>query len=68
MKFSEQQLDLTEIRLTEIEKNIRILQDNMTCLSEQILETQRYLIKLAHNQAEISKRIAQWPYIAVSSE
>ena len=67
MKFTEEQLDLSESRITEIEKSICILQDNMTELSEHIRETQRYLIKLAHHQSEITKRISAWPFIAVDS-
>ena len=67
MKFTEEQLDLSDARITEIEKSICILQDNMTELSEHIRETQRYLIKLAHHQSEITKRISAWPFIAVDS-
>jgi len=67
MKFTEDQLDLSESRMMEIEKSICILQGNMTELSEHIRETQRYLIKLAHHQSEITKRISAWPFIAVSS-
>lgn len=68
MKFSEEQLDLTESRITDIEKTICVLQDNVTALAEQIRETQRYLIKLAHNQAEITKRLSTWPYIAIEKD
>ena len=67
MKFTEEQLDLSDARITEIEKSICIMQDNMTELSEHIRETQRYLIKLAHHQSEITKRISAWPFIAVDS-
>jgi uncharacterized coiled-coil protein SlyX len=67
MKFTEEQLDLSESRITELEKTICIMQDNMTELSEHIRETQRYLIKLAHHQSEITKRISAWPFIAVDS-
>jgi uncharacterized coiled-coil protein SlyX len=67
MKFTEEQLDLSESRITEIEKSICIMQDSMTELSEHIRETQRYLIKLAHHQSEITKRISSWPFIAVDS-
>ena len=67
MKFTEEQLDLSEARITEIEKTICIMQDSMTELSEHIRETQRYLIKLAHHQSEITKRISAWPFIAVDS-
>jgi len=44
------------------------MQDSMTELSEHIRETQRYLIKLAHHQSEITKRISAWPFIAVDSK
>ena len=67
MKFTEEQLDISEARITEIEKSICIMQDSMTELSEHIRETQRYLIKLAHHQAEVAKRISAWPFIAVDS-
>lgn len=67
MKFTEEQLDLSESRITEIEKSICIMQDNLTELSDHIRETQRYLIKLAHHQSEITKRISAWPFIAVDS-
>jgi len=67
MKFTEEQLDLSDTRITEIEKSICIMQDSMTELSEHIRETQRYLIKLAHHQSEITKRISAWPFIAVDS-
>jgi hypothetical protein len=42
-----------------------LIQDNMQTLFEQVKETQKYIIKLAHNQAHMTKRISSWPYIAV---
>jgi hypothetical protein len=42
-----------------------ILQENQMTMADQLKETQKYLIKIAKNQSEISKRIVQWPYIAV---
>jgi len=56
---------LNQHRITELEKNISILQEGLMTVSEQIRDTQRYLIKVAHNQAEIAKRISSWPYVAV---
>ena len=67
MKFTEEQLDLSESRITEIEKTSCVMQDSMTELSAHLRETQRYLIKLAHHQSEITKRISAWPFIAVDS-
>jgi hypothetical protein len=65
MEYYDEQLDLTHHRITELEKNISILQEGLMTVSEQIRDTQRYLIKVAHNQAEIAKRISSWPYIPV---
>lgn len=61
----EQELDTVLGRLIEMEKDIVILQENQMTLSEQLKETQKYLIKMAKNQSEISKRIHAWPFIAV---
>lgn len=61
----EQELDTVLGRLLEIEKDMIVLQENQMTLSEQLKETQKYLIKMAKNQAEISKRIHAWPFIAV---
>lgn len=67
MKYSEDLLEISNTRITEVEKSICILQDNLTQVSEHIRETQKYLIKLAHHQAEITKRMSAWPFIAVDS-
>ena len=61
----EQELDTVLGRLMQMEKDMVILQENQMTLSEQLKETQRYLIKIAKNHSEISKRLASWPFIAV---
>jgi len=63
----EEELDVTNNRLAELEKNIMIIQDSILTLAEQVKESQRYIIKLAHNQSIVTKRISQWPFIAVPS-
>ena len=68
MEYYEEQLDQTKARLIELEKNLTIMHENVMTVSEQIKETQMFLIKLAKNQAEITKRVSQWPYIAVPSD
>lgn len=65
MTSLEQDLDITNGRLIELEKDMIIIQENLTTLFEQIKETQKYIIRLAHNQAHMTKRISSWPYIAV---
>jgi len=61
----EQELDTVLGRLIEMEKSIIILQENQMTLAEQLKETQKYLVKMAKNQSEISKRLSAWPFIAV---
>lgn len=65
MQYSDESLDVTIQKIVDIEKSLCIMQENITTLSEQIRETQRYLIKMAHNQSELAKRVSTWPYIPV---
>ena len=67
MGYSPEHLELSETRFIEMEKVICELQENVMTLSEQLRETQRYLIKLAHAQAEVTKRVSLWPFIAVNT-
>ena len=68
MESYEELLDLHRSSIQRLEKDLCIIQDNLMTLSEQLKETQRYLIKLAQNQAEMNKRVAAWPYIVVNSK
>lgn len=65
MSYFDEQLDLTNARIEEIEKNLAIFHENILTVSEQLKETQVFLVRLAKNQAEISKRLSSWPFIAV---
>lgn len=68
MESYEELLDLHKSSIQRLEKDLCIIQDNLMTLSEQLKETQRYLIKLAQNQAEMNKRVAAWPYIVVNTK
>ena len=57
MTSLEQDLDVTNGRMIELEKDLAIMQDNLQTLFEQVKETQKYIIKLAHNQSHMNKRI-----------
>jgi predicted nucleic acid-binding Zn-ribbon protein len=65
-EYLEESLDITNQKIINIEKDIAAVQDQISALTESLKETQRYLIKLAVNQQELTKRISQWPYIVVS--
>lgn len=75
MQLSEAELDLTLNRIDKLEQEIYYLTEQMAIVSaniqnqiESLKETQRYLIKLAHNQQEMTKRISAWPYIVIEKE
>ena len=68
MTSLEQDLDITNGRIIELEKDLIVIQENLQTLFEQLKETQKYIIRLAHNQAHITKRISSWPFIAVPEE
>lgn len=68
MEYFEELLDQSKQRIIELEKNLAIMHENIMTVSEQIKETQLFLIKLAKNQAEITKRVSQWPFISVPAK
>ena len=68
MQYSEDPLDLTSLRTKQLEENICIMQESITNLSEHVKQTQQYLMKLAHHQADIAKKLSSWPFIAVASK
>lgn len=67
-QHSEKDSKKIEERMSEMEKNLAIAQENLYVLNSQIKDTQKVLIKLAKIQNEMSKRLVQWPYIAVDAD
>ena len=74
MKLLDDELDMTSQRLTNIEtelihinEQINAMVESLNTQMESIKETQRYLIKLARNQQELTKRISAWPYFVVNN-
>lgn len=68
IEYYEEQLDQTNNRIIELEKNLAVMHENVMTVADQIKETQMFLIKLAKNQAEITKRVSQWPFISVPAQ
>ena len=66
-EHSEKDLKKIEGRMSEMEKNLAIAQENLYVLNGQIKDTQRVLTKLAHIQNEMSRRMVQWPFVAVDA-
>ncbi len=68
MDILEEKLDLTTNKIKQLEEDIAMLDTNMQTLHEQIKELQKFIVKLVHNQTELTKRVSAWPYIAVSEK
>lgn len=65
MQYSDEELDLTFQRLKHIEEELIFIKEALTSHADTIKESQKYLIQLAHNQSQLTKRISHWPYIPV---
>lgn len=68
MQYLDDDLDLTAQKLKYLEKELMVNRELISSCIESIKDTQRYLMKLAYNQAELTKKISTWPYIVVPSE
>ena len=69
MKYSDEDLipSLESQKLETLERELYVTKELLTNCIESLKDTQRYLMKLAYNQSEISKRVSSWPFIVVSS-
>lgn len=69
MKYSDEDLipDLQAQKIEALEKELYVTKELLSNCIDSLKETQRYLMKLAYNQSEISRRVSAWPYIVVSS-
>lgn len=65
MPVTEENLDLTNNKIAQLEHDITVLNDNINTLHEQMKDIQKFIVKLAHNQSEITKRVSSWPFIGV---
>jgi len=56
-----------EHKVSELQKDLAIAQETIHLLNGQIRDTQRVLTKMAHIQNEMSRRMVQWPFVAVDA-
>lgn len=68
MQSLEHDLDITAQKIANLEDKIDSTHELLMHTIDSLKETQRYLMKLARNQAEITKRVSLWPYIAISAQ
>jgi hypothetical protein len=67
MQYLDEELDITTQKIQTLEKELLITRELLGNTIESLKETQRYLMKMAYNQAELTKKISHWPYIVVHS-
>jgi len=67
MQYLDEELDITTQKIQTLEKELLATQELLGNAIASLKETQRYLMKMAYNQAEITKKISHWPYIVVHS-
>jgi septal ring factor EnvC (AmiA/AmiB activator) len=68
MQSLDTELDQSNKKIKNLEENISRMQKLLSKQQESITETQRYLIKVAHGQQELTKRVMAWPFITVSTK
>jgi septal ring factor EnvC (AmiA/AmiB activator) len=68
MQSLEDELELKAQRIKRLEQDVSMLQDSLLATQESVKETQRYLIKLAHSQMELNKRMTAWPFLKVKAK
>lgn len=72
MPSFEDEIDITHSKICELEKQLIEMENAIVNMAGEMEEmtkflklTQKYLISLAKNQAEITKRVSSWPFIPV---
>lgn len=66
-EFLEKNLDIDKQHIAVLEEEFYKQRELLLQTIDSLKETQRYLVKLAQNQAEVTKRISEWPYIVVQN-
>lgn len=56
-----------EHKMAELQKDLALAQETIHVLNGQIRDTQRVLTKMAQIQNEMSRRMVQWPFVAVDA-
>ena len=62
------QIDDIEESIESIFEQITLLQELINAQQQAIIDSQRYILRLAEMQKGIEKRIAAWPYIRIENK
>lgn len=69
MKSLEKEMDLnlTDRKIRDLELELIITKELLTSCIDSVKETQRFIMKLAYNQQELTRRVATWPFVVIPS-
>jgi hypothetical protein len=59
---------VTAQKINNLEKELDITRHLLEQTINSLKETQRYLMKLAYTQADLTKKVSTWPFITVSDK
>jgi hypothetical protein len=62
----EEKLSIEYQKIAALEKELSNTKDLLMSTIDSLKDTQRYLLALAHNQSEITKRVSYWPFLPVN--
>jgi len=68
VQYLDDELDVTAQKINNLEKELDITRHLLEQAILSIKETQRYLMKLAYTQADLTKKVSTWPFITVSDK
>lgn len=68
MQNSNEEYDFYIQKIKAMDEDILLIKENISIITDSLRETQKYLVKLAANQAELSRRLATWPFLTVNKK
>jgi hypothetical protein len=68
VQYLDEELDVTAQKINNLEKELDITRHLLEQTINSLKETQRYLMKLAYTQADLTKKVSTWPFITVSDK
>ncbi len=68
MEFLDEELDVTAQKINNLEKELDITRHLLEQTIMSLKETQRYLMKLAYTQSDLTKKVATWPFITITDK
>lgn len=68
MQYLDEDLEITSAqKIQALEQELTVTKELLGQTINSLRETQRYLMKLAYNQSDITKKISSWPYLVVNT-